>query len=140
MCCRGFTERHYNMQNKMNHQNPWPSFEKPSLETILRSLSYQPQRPIATPESHWFKAAFDKHKQLEDQVKLMWLGHASIYLQLPIEGGLPVGVLFDPMFSTRCVTLVHGNQANVSLGAPLQAGLDQNGGCLPLVLWLIYQV
>ena len=29
-----------------------------------------------------------------------WLGHATVYLRIPIQGGF-VGILFDPIFSAR---------------------------------------
>jgi hypothetical protein len=33
--------------------------------------------------------------------RMMWLGHASCYLQLPAAGGETFGILFDPIFSSR---------------------------------------
>jgi hypothetical protein len=33
--------------------------------------------------------------------QVMWLGHASCYVQLPTSDGGIYGILFDPIFSAR---------------------------------------
>lgn len=81
--------------------NPWPSFAPPKWFTILSSISLS-------------KAQHGNHgtgplvqiphfSSYTNNVRCMWLGHASVYLQLPTDDGV-IGVIFDPVFSDRSVT------------------------------------
>jgi hypothetical protein len=82
------------------YRNPWSSYQKPSLLFALQhlldystpNLARLPDLPVVHP------ANFDGIEVKEP--RMMWLGHASCYLQLPASGDC-YGILFDPIFSLR---------------------------------------
>jgi hypothetical protein len=85
------------------YSNPWASYQKPSLRYLLTHLLWP--SPIHTsdllpilPVVH-----VPNFEEVVTEPRMMWLGHASCYLQLPTSGG-SYGVLFDPIFSSRYVS------------------------------------
>ena len=89
--------------NKLAHRynNPWSSYQKPSLLFALQhlfdpstpNLAGLPDLPVVHP------AIFDGSQVTEPRI--MWLGHASCYLQLPTTSSGCFGILFDPIFYLR---------------------------------------
>ncbi len=89
-----------NTLHNQRFRNPWPSFESLSFRTLLSSLHYQhpsPSPSLVLPTV--VKPAFAACTIHQPQV--MWLGHASVYLHLPKSDGEAMGILFDPIFSSR---------------------------------------
>ncbi|WRT65001.1 uncharacterized protein IL334_001942 [Kwoniella shivajii] len=91
-----------------HHANPWSSYSKLSMRDMLKSLSVKEKGLTSnepTPISHpvVFPSGPPKH---DDGPRVIWLGHASIYLMIPhlnLEGNREWrGILFDPVFSSRC--------------------------------------
>jgi hypothetical protein len=85
------------------NSNPWTSYQKPSIfHALTHLLDTSPKSLVlpSLPEVHIpnFEAAVT-------EPRVMWLGHAGCYLQLPTQGG-SYGVLFDPIFSDRYVSAV----------------------------------
>ncbi|WVF70018.1 hypothetical protein IAT40_004804 [Kwoniella sp. CBS 6097] len=108
-------------------ENPWPSFHLPSVKDIASSISVRPRQTgpslsggtIRTPKTQ--VAQFKADVEDDDDVHVTWLGHASVYLRIPLPrtasarssmlqanrqraslSGSMIGVLFDPVFSRRC--------------------------------------
>ena len=82
------------------NSDPWTSYQKPSFfHALTHLLDTTPKAAIlpSLPVVHIpnFEAAVT-------EPRVMWLGHAGCYLQLPTQGG-SFGVLFDPIFSDRYV-------------------------------------
>ncbi|KAF2147630.1 Metallo-hydrolase/oxidoreductase, partial [Myriangium duriaei CBS 260.36] len=109
-------------------RNPWPSYHKATTKEIWDALSWGDDDdtciPLAalragkdvpsgsSPQDRAKQAAsllaiekpdfsFDPASQ---RAKSTWLGHAGILLQVPgfVQGGTPIRLLFDPIFSSRC--------------------------------------
>lgn len=92
------------------YTNPGPSYKRPSVADIwasisLRCLVNRPYVPSLERIPETQRANF-KFPVSSPHPRAMWLGHASIVLQLPpVERDMlkgPIGVLFDPIFSKRC--------------------------------------
>lgn len=105
-------------------RNPWPSWHKPTplevwsgLEWVSKpnsdprvSLIPSPERD--DPELHVATVPLPEWpKSLPaDEVRITWIGHASALLELPLPGNSgdqAVRILFDPIFSPRCVLGIH---------------------------------
>jgi hypothetical protein len=115
------------------NSNPWTSYQKPSLFHALTHLLDTSPRPATLPNLPEVHIPNFEHPVMEPRV--MWLGHAGCYLQLPTQGG-SYGVLFDPIFSDRYVDpykLVLGLMIDVRLVDCL--GLRE--GCRVLVVFKI---
>jgi hypothetical protein len=82
------------------NSNPWTSYQKPSIFHALTHLLDSSSKPAIRPSLPVGHIPNFEHPVMEPRV--MWLGHAGCYLQLPTQGG-SYGVLFDPIFSHRCV-------------------------------------
>ncbi|OCF37523.1 hypothetical protein I316_00648 [Kwoniella heveanensis BCC8398] len=107
-------------------ENPWSSFRLPGVKDLASSISVrsrqegspQSKKPVRMPTTR--AAIFKPTLGDDDDVQAMWLGHASVYLRIPLprgqspsvslgdkcrpvtEGRSSIGVLFDPVFSKRC--------------------------------------
>ncbi|CAO1619271.1 unnamed protein product [Parajaminaea phylloscopi] len=100
--------------------NPWPSWAKPSLLEFWSGLSWYTQEdgednevPTSMPsrsrtdtwsnhltvEKPDFETSSSDHNR---HVRTYWLGHAGVLVELPMQGGGMLRVLFDPIFSQRC--------------------------------------
>jgi N-acyl-phosphatidylethanolamine-hydrolysing phospholipase D len=99
---------------KQSYTNPWPSYKKPSLFHLLTHLldtsPTSPHTAAALPDVH--VANFE---EAVTDPRMMWLGHASCYLQLPTTVGT-FGVLFDPIFSDRYVISLWGPYTSSEVG------------------------
>jgi hypothetical protein len=82
------------------NSNPWTSYQKPSFFHALTHLLDTSPKSAILPNLPVVHIPKFEHPVMEPRV--MWLGHAGCYLQLPTPGG-SFGVLFDPIFSDRCV-------------------------------------
>ena len=61
-----------------------------------------PPPPIALqPDISVLKTIDEKPIEMAG-ARVMWLGHASVYLQIPHDDGV-FGILFDPIFAKRSV-------------------------------------
>jgi hypothetical protein len=80
------------------NSNPWASYQKPSIFHLLTHLLAPAPEPTTLPVLPVVHIPNFEAPVTEPRV--MWLGHASCYLQLPTQGG-SYGVLFDPIFSDR---------------------------------------
>ncbi|CAD6588194.1 MAG: hypothetical protein TREMPRED_004955 [Tremellales sp. Tagirdzhanova-0007] len=89
------------MASKSCYRNPWPSFKPLTLQTLLASLFYH--GPSVSPDiSLPVQVASNLAKPSQQHPRVIWLGHASVYLQLPCGDHSTLGILFDPIFSSRC--------------------------------------
>jgi hypothetical protein len=88
------------------NSNPWTSFQKPSIFHALTHLLDSSSKPAILPSIPVVHIPNFEHPVMEPRV--MWLGHAGCYLQLPTQGG-SYGVLFDPIFSDRYVSTYRNN-------------------------------
>lgn len=114
--------------------NPWPSWTKPSLFDWWSGLSWQPKGVLAEAAN---QAGFATSHSSEDEkdvtipmvqtpdfartlgrgdcVRVWWLGHAGVMLEVPRQNTStsssststtsslePLRILFDPIFSQRC--------------------------------------
>jgi hypothetical protein len=93
----------------MKYSNPWSSHRKPSLLTVLSALHLResnsrnkndlPPAPKSYP-ADFTEPTFNPGTTDEVSHRVMWLGHASVYLQVTGPDRV-VGILFDPIFSSR---------------------------------------
>jgi hypothetical protein len=86
---------------RKKYRNPWLSYAAPSLLTLIRAVGRaSPSAPPGTPLPRVLKPNLNTPCT---EPRMMWLGHASVYLQLSPgkEGDAPIGILFDPIFSDR---------------------------------------
>lgn len=89
----------------MKYTNPWPSFSPPGIKDVLKATQLKPHADKARsvpgePVPAVAQPDFSPLKPESMGPRFMWLGHASVYLQLPYEGGM-FNILFDPVFSDR---------------------------------------
>ena len=102
------TYTHTAIQGKMKkstpYENPWPSYTKPSFIHLLSHLLDHTPPPLGSlpKEPNLPVVHVPNFESRVSEPRVMWLGHASCYLQLPTPGG-NYGILFDPIFSNRCV-------------------------------------
>ncbi|WVQ69007.1 uncharacterized protein L199_007219 [Kwoniella botswanensis] len=89
--------------------NPWSSYRHLSAIEKLSSLSLRLKFPPETNERIPIRQKIvfpSSPPQIDDGPKIIWLGHASVYLLLPLaipaEGREWRGILLDPVFSERC--------------------------------------
>jgi hypothetical protein len=115
------------------NSNPWASFQKPSIFHALTHLLDTSPKPATLPSLPVVHTPSFEHPVMEPRV--MWLGHAGCYLQLPNQGG-SYGVLFDPIFSDRYV-LSYNLVLGLMIAAHLVDCLDLRGGCRVLVVFRI---
>lgn len=93
------------IMSKLTFANPWPSYSKPGLWRVLNGVSTV--SPVLTgvdlpPAPVCVQPDFSRKL---DAPRVMWLGHASCYVQLPTaDGDGTYGILFDPVFSKRYVS------------------------------------
>lgn len=83
------------------YSNAWPSHSAPTCNTILGTISLgrsksQVDRSVPAVCTPDFRRV--------PTPSFTWLGHATVYLQVPTRHG-PVGIIFDPVFSDRCSPL-----------------------------------
>ncbi|WVO16540.1 hypothetical protein L204_104219 [Cryptococcus depauperatus] len=92
-------------------KNPWASFKRPSVNDIFQSISINgchSEEPFVSPLERIPETttANFKFPKSSPRPRVMWLGHAGVYLQIPRARDdyltEPIGVLFDPVFSSRC--------------------------------------
>lgn len=81
------------------YKNPWASYQKPSFAYLLTHL-LSPSSPTTIALSELPVVHTPNFEAQVTEPRMMWLGHASCYLELPIQGG-SYGILFDPIFSNR---------------------------------------
>jgi hypothetical protein len=87
------------------YRNPWPSFEAIKLRDVVSAISMRPPTKAVTENDGALPRVVSPN--FEDLAKgssgrIMWLGHASVYLQIPDpSSGRTIGVLFDPILSQR---------------------------------------
>ncbi|WWC87131.1 uncharacterized protein L201_002017 [Kwoniella dendrophila CBS 6074] len=97
------------------YSNPWKSYQKLTPSEILSSLSLNLHFKTSPKVEERIPIVQNAITELplnppekDDGPKLIWLGHASIYLLLPhmTNDGTNkmewIGILFDPVFSKRC--------------------------------------
>lgn len=110
-------ERQNNMNNNQRRQkstNPWLSYRRPGLGKIISSLLPPPSPDLNLPPApitHHPDMGLLTAKMTETTVaqngiggtRVMWLGHASVYLEIPHRDGV-FGVLFDPIFAQRSIS------------------------------------
>ena len=106
----------------MLYSNPWPSFAPLSWADMLHCINLRnpftswSQAKNAQEEARGAEGALPRvimpdflyRSRTPSVVELLetsearatWLGHATVYLRIPIQGGF-VGILFDPIFSAR---------------------------------------
>lgn len=105
-------------------RNPWPSFHKATAQEVFQALEWgadsDPTIDLAAshlPSTSSTDSIRQKAAQLlkvekpdfsfdsggGQHAKTTWLGHAGMLLQLPAlkQGGPPVRIIFDPIFSQR---------------------------------------
>ena len=106
-------------------QNPWPSWVKPDIWQSLAGLEWEGQEQHDTKgdgssgnsQDPDFEVGIEEDVDWapptsSSSVKVSWLGHAGVLLQLPSLGAndgaktqRPLRILFDPIFSQRCSPL-----------------------------------
>lgn len=88
---------------KSTHHNPDDSYRPPGVWQILKTVLLLP--PCSTlpdtnlpPPPAIQPASFNISSGDLKEARVMWLGHAGAYVQLPTSKGV-FGVLCDPIFS-----------------------------------------
>ena len=93
------------MTGLQKYTNPWPSYRKPTLWRILNSILLTSSLPDIKLPVPPITLRPDLSDRIDDKLstagaRVMWSGHASVYLQIPHDDGT-FGVLFDPIFAQR---------------------------------------
>jgi len=88
--------------------NPWPSFQAVGLKDILDAVSMPRRSELASIDEEEHIPQIQRPDWVDmgkEGARVMWLGHASVYLQferyLNYKTSRTISVLFDPVFSKR---------------------------------------
>ncbi len=127
---RGTHERAPHHAPSGGFRNPWPSWIKPTPWQLWSGLYWGDEEAASeAPAEEGDEDGADESAKLHtpdpdyetglaeevdwgtpscgDKVKVSWLGHAGILLQLPslTDDKEPIRIIFDPIWSERCVLI-----------------------------------